>query len=71
MKVQKMFLVKMASLLAIFLTVILIDASAQTRKHSSKMKHAAMMKDCCMMKDGKMMIMKDGKTMPMKMGSVQ
>ena len=64
MKVQKLFLTKMASMLAIFLMVISFTANAQTAKHSSKMKHAAM-KDCCMMKDGKMMVMKNGKTMPM------
>jgi hypothetical protein len=66
MKVQKLGLTKMVSLLAIFLMVISFNASAQARKHSPKMKHAAMMKDCCMMKDGKMMVMKDGKTMPME-----
>ena len=66
MKVQKMFLAKMASFLAVFLMVISLTASAQTHKHSSKMKHSTMMKDCCMMKDGKMMMMKDCKTMPME-----
>ncbi len=66
MKVQKLFLAKMATVLAIFLMAISFNANAQTHKHSSKMKHAAKMKDCCMMKDGKMMVMKDGKTMPME-----
>jgi Heavy metal binding domain len=66
MKVKKLFLAKMASLLAIFLMVISFNANAQTAKHSSKMKHSTMMKDCCMMKDGKMMVMKDGKMMPME-----
>lgn len=66
MKVQKLVLVKMASIVAIFLTVICFNANAQTAKHSSKMKHSTMMKDCCMMKDGKMMVMKAGKTMPME-----
>ena len=59
MKVQKLVLTKMASLLAIFLMVISFTANAQTQKKSSAMK------DCCMMKDGKMMVMKNGKTMPM------
>jgi hypothetical protein len=66
MKVQKLVLAKMASIVAIFLLLLCFSANAQTAKHSSKMKHATMMKDCCMMKDGKMMVMKDGKTMPME-----
>ncbi len=66
MKVQKMFLVKMATLLAIFLVTVFFNANAQKHKHSSKMKHSTMMKDCCMMKDGKMMVMKGGKMMPME-----
>lgn len=66
MKVQKMFLPKMASLIAIFLIVISFNANAQTHQHSSKMKHSATMNHCCMMKGGKMMVMKDGQTMPME-----
>ena len=66
MKIQKMVLAKMASLLAIFLMVISFNANAQTQKSSSKMKHPSMMENCCMMHDGKMMVMKNGITMPME-----
>lgn len=72
MKVQKIFFVKMISLLTIFLWVISLSAQAQTHKHggmqshSTKTKHTSTMKDHCMMKDGKMMMMKNGKTMTMK-----
>ena len=59
MKVQRLVLAKMASLLALFLIIISLNANAQASKKST------MMKDCCMMKDGKMMLMKDGKMMPM------
>ena len=66
MKVQKLVLAKMASIVAIFLMVVCVNANAQTHKHASKMKHSTMMKSCCMMKDGKMMVMKGGKAMPME-----
>jgi hypothetical protein len=60
MKVQKLFLAKMATVLALLLVFVSFSTNAQTKKKST------MMKDCCMMKDGKMMVMKDGKTMPME-----
>ena len=60
MKVQRLVLAKIASLLALFLIIISLNANAQASKKST------MMKDCCMMKDGKMMVMKNGKTMPME-----
>jgi len=64
MKNLKLISTKTVSLLALFLMVISLSASAQTAKKST------MMKDCCMMKDGKMMVMKDGKTMPMEKSMV-
>ncbi len=60
MKIQKLVLVKMASVVALFLMFLSFNANAQVHKKSAKMK------DCCMMKDGKMMIMKDGKSVPME-----
>ena len=60
MKNLKLISTKTVPLLALFLMVISLSATAQTAKKS------VMMKDCCMMKDGKMMVMKNGKTMPME-----
>ena len=60
MRIQKLELVKLASVFALFLMFVSLSGNAQTHKKS------ATMKDCCMMKDGKMMVMKDGKTMPME-----
>jgi hypothetical protein len=64
MKNLKLISTKTVSLLALFLMVISLSATAQTAKKST------MMKDCCMMKDGKMMVMKGGKTMPMEKSMV-